>query len=102
MIRLIFIIAVILAAFSFSIKNMDQKVTLQYFFGLSTPPVSIFQVVLGTFVLSLLVIIVLLLPEWIRLRLRLRRQRKDLERLEEELNRFSPPVSPSEGSQIEQ
>ena len=86
MIRLILIILILLAVLSFSIKNANQEVILEYYFGLSTAPIPVYQVILWTFVLSVFVTTLLLLPDWIKLRLTVRRQRKVLKRLEDELN----------------
>ncbi len=86
MIRLILIILILLAVLSFSIKNANQEVILEYYFGLSTTPFPVYQLILWTFVLSVFVTTLLLLPGWIKLRLTVRRQRKDLKQLEDELN----------------
>lgn len=86
MIRLVLVILIFLAALSFGIKNANKYVVVEYYFGLSTTPFPVYQLILWTFVLSVLIITLLLLPEWIRLRLTVRRQRKELVRLENELN----------------
>jgi uncharacterized membrane protein YciS (DUF1049 family) len=86
MIRLVMVILIFLAALSFGIKNANQYVKVEYYFGLSTDPFPVYQLILWTFVVSVLVLTLLLLPEWIRLRLTVRRQRKELVRLQNELN----------------
>lgn len=103
MIRLILLILILIMALSFGLKNAEQEVTLEYYFGLSTSPLPVYQVVLGTFVVSVFLIGLMLFPEWIQMRLKLRRQRKALERLEEELIQLKPPVPSREsGAQPEE
>jgi uncharacterized membrane protein YciS (DUF1049 family) len=100
MIRLILLILILLAALGFGVKNAEQAVTLKYYFGLSTQPIPVYQVVLWTFVVSVSLVGILLFPEWIKMRLQLRRQRKTLERLEEELTLLKPsPPSEASGPQ---
>ena len=90
MIRLVIVLLLIVFAIGFGIRNSDQLVTLHYYFGFSTPPLPVYQIVLGTFVISGLIVIVLLLPDWIRLRLLLRKQRKALRLTEKALKRVQP------------
>jgi uncharacterized membrane protein YciS (DUF1049 family) len=96
MIRLILVILVLFAAISFGIKNATQEVTLEYYFGWSTAPFPVYQLILWSFIMSVFVITLLLLPEWIRLRLTVRRQRKDIERLKDELNDIKSTAYPEE------
>ena len=90
MIRILILGLILLGALTFSMKNAQQEITLEYYFGLSTAPIPVYQVVVGTFILSGIVIILLLLPEWIKMRIKLRQQRKTLERVERELDRSRP------------
>lgn len=89
MIRLIFVTFILLGAFSFGLKNAEQEVTLEYYFGLSSPPITVYKIVLWTFLLTVFAVTLLLLPEWIKMRVKLRHQRKMIERAEKELNQFN-------------
>jgi hypothetical protein len=93
MIRLIFLILFAVLIFSFSMKNSDETVMLHYFFGISAGPFPLYQVVLGTLAAAVFLVVGLLLPEWVRLQLLLRIQRRALEEVETELSRMKPRES---------
>jgi lipopolysaccharide assembly protein A len=97
MIRLVLLILIILAVAGFGLENAEQTITLHYFFGYSTPPLPVYQVVLGTAFGSGLLVILLLFPEWVRLRLLVRRQKKALKQTETALHRVNPPDRDEEG-----
>jgi len=90
MIRVLIFILVLVGAFAFMIENTEQTVQIRYFMGYSTPPIPVYQLVSGAFIVGMLLTGVLIFPEWIRMRLALRRQRKALERIEEEMGRYRP------------
>ena len=96
MIRMFLLIAVLILSFTFIIKNIDQMVVVDYFLGITIPPIPLYQLVGGALIFGMLLAGFLILPEWIRLRLDLRRQKKTLQRLEEELAHLRPPDADSE------
>ncbi|HEY5593862.1 MAG TPA: LapA family protein [Nitrospiria bacterium] len=92
MIRALIFMLILLVAFTVVVKNTVQVVVLQYFFGLATPPIPVYQLVAGAFITGMLLTGLLVFPEWIRMRLEIRRLRKSLQRIEEEMARLRPPT----------
>lgn len=91
MTRLILVILLVLLLTVFGMTNNVETVTLHYVFGWSSPPIPVYQLVLGTAFGTGAFVILLLVPEWFRLRMTLRRQRKALKQTEiavGRLNRF--------------
>jgi uncharacterized integral membrane protein len=87
----LFTLAVLIILFvTFAWMNADQLLSLHYF-KWATPPLPAYQVVLGAFVLGGLFVVVLLFPEWVRLRLELRRHRKLLKKVDGAVSRLRPP-----------
>ncbi len=91
MIRVLIFILILLLGFTIVVKNTDQVVVLQYFLGLATPPMPVYQLITGAFIIGMLLTGLLVFPEWIRMRLEIRRQRKALQRMEEEMAHLRPP-----------
>lgn len=91
MIRVLIFILVLLLGFTVVVKNTDQTVVLQYFFSLATPPLPVYQLVAGAFIMGMLLTGLMIFPEWVRMRLEIRRQRKSLQRIEDEMARLRPP-----------
>lgn len=91
MIRILIFSLILVAAFTFMIKNTEQMVQIQYLMGYSTPLIPVYQLVAGAFISGMLLTGFLIFPEWIRMRLELRRQRKSLQRIEDEMDRLRPP-----------
>ncbi|MEK6684200.1 MAG: LapA family protein [Nitrospirota bacterium] len=91
MIRALIFILILLLGFTIVVKNTGPMVALQYFFGLATPPIPVYQLVAGAFIIGMLLTGLMVFPEWIRIRLELRRQRKTLQRMEEEMAHLRPP-----------
>jgi uncharacterized membrane protein YciS (DUF1049 family) len=91
MIRALIFILILLLGFTLVVKNTVQVVVLQYFFGLATPPLPVYQLVAGAFIAGMFLVGLMIFPEWIRMRLELRRQRKTLQRMEDEMARLRPP-----------
>ncbi|HUK57391.1 MAG TPA: LapA family protein [Nitrospiria bacterium] len=91
MIRILILILVLAGAFTFMIENTEQTVQIRYLLGYSTPPLPVYQLVAGAFIGGMLLTGLLIFPEWIRMRLELRRQRKALQRIEEQMDRLRPP-----------
>ena len=91
MIRALIFILILLLGFTVVVKNTEPTVVLQYFFGLATSPIPVYQLVAGAFIIGMLLTGLMVFPEWIRIRLELRRQRKTLQRMEEEMAHLRPP-----------
>ena len=85
MIRLLLILLLATLALLFSVKNMDQQVSVWYFFGQTSGPVPLYLLLLGTFFGGMCIATLLLFPGWIKLRLELRKHKKILGKVEEEL-----------------
>jgi uncharacterized membrane protein YciS (DUF1049 family) len=62
--------------------------------GESTPPISVPLLVLASFASGLVVAVLLVAPEWIRARLQVRRQRRQIAALEERLEASPGPIAP--------
>jgi len=88
MIRLLIILLVIILYFTFVIYNMEDRIILKYMLGLTTQPLPVYLVILGSLVIGMFLAGVLTLPGWVRLRIEMRRQRKTIEQMDHELNRL--------------
>jgi len=91
MIRVLIFILVLLAGFTVLVENTEPTVVLHYFLGLASPPIPVYQLVAGAFIAGMLLVGLMIFPEWIRMRLEIRRQRKSLQRIEDEMARLRPP-----------
>jgi len=94
MIRLLLLLLVSAAAFVFALDNRDQMIALRMPLGESTPPISVPLLVLASFASGLVVAVLLVAPEWIRARLQVRRQRRQIAALEERLEASPGPIAP--------
>jgi len=94
MIRALIFMVVLVAAFAFMIENTEQTVQIKFLLGYATPPIPIYQLVAGAFLVGMVLTGLLIFPEWIRMRLTIRRQNKSLQRIEEEMDRLRPPSPP--------
>ena len=94
MIRLLLLLLVSAAAFVFALDNRDQMIALRMPLGESTPPISVPLLVLASFASGLVVAVLLVAPEWIRARLQVRRQRRQIAALEERLQASPGPIAP--------
>ncbi len=94
MIRLLLLLLVSAAAFVFALDNRDQMIALRMPLGQSAPPVSVPLLVLASFASGLVVAVLLVAPEWIRARLQVRRQRRQIAALEERLETSPGPIAP--------
>lgn len=98
MIRLIFLLIVIILYFTFVLYNMEEKIALKYALGLSTQPLPVYLLILGSIVIGMFLASILVLPGWIRMRVEMRRQRRTNEQMEQELTRLAAMASNSEKS----
>lgn len=90
MIRAFLFTLIIAAGFIFILLNNEPTVQVRYFMGFTTGPIPLYQLVVGAFIVGMALIGILVFPDWIRLRLEVRRQRKALARIEEEMTRTRP------------
>jgi len=97
MIRVLVSVLILLMGFTVVVMNTEQTVVLHYFIGLASPPIPVYHLVVGAFITGMLLTGLMLFPEWIRMRLEIRRQRKSLQRIEDEMARLRPP-SPDMGA----
>ena len=95
--RLVLMVIIVILAFGFSFKNSEQHISLEYYFGLSSGPLPVYQVVLGTFLIGIFLGTGLILPECIRFYMKARRHRKTLSRLGQELEAIKP-AAPESGN----
>jgi len=95
MIRLLLLLLVLAVALLFALENRDQMIVLRLLFGEIMPPTPVYLVVLTSFAIGVLVAGLLVVPDWIRTRLQLRRQRRQIAALEERLNAPPTPAPPS-------
>lgn len=85
MIRLVLIVILFGAALLFALENAGQQVSVWYFFGRPPLVVALHMLLLGAFIGGMAIALLLLFPEWIRLRMDLRRHKKILTKVEDEL-----------------
>ena len=93
MIRLAFLLLAAVIYLIFVVYNQEERVVLHYIMGLSTQPISLHILVLGSAVAGLILGVFLFLPSWFHLRGRLKNQRRSIEWMEEELDRLAPSPS---------
>ncbi len=92
MIRLILLFIVIVLYFTFVLYNMEEKIVLKYTLGLSTQTLPVYLLVLGAIMIGMFLAGILVLPGWIRMRMEMRKQRKTIEQMEQELSRLAAMV----------
>ena len=92
MIRLSFFLLIVVLYLIFVVYNQEESVTLKYAMSLSTQPLPIHVIILGSVVVGLFLGAVLALPAWFSLRSHIRRQRRTIEQMDEELDRIAPSI----------
>jgi uncharacterized integral membrane protein len=101
MIRAILFTILFVILFFFLINNRDQAV--QIHFLEFNKPVPLYLLFSGTFLSGLVAAIILIFPGWIKLKLETRRQKKEIDSLEEQIGALRtlpaptpppPPISP--------
>lgn len=90
MIRLVILLMVIILYLTFVVYNMEDKVALKYVMGLSTDPLPVYLLLLAALMLGMVLATMFTIPAWIRMKMELRRQRRTIEEMEEDLNRLNP------------
>src|SRR5437660_8234488 len=91
MVRLILVVLLLTLSLTFFLQNREEEAVLHYF-GITSKPTPISKPILIAFGSGLLIMGILLLPAWIKLRIELRRARKALHLSEEELDRLRNPA----------
>lgn len=89
MIRLLLLLLVIILYLTFVIYNLEERVVLNYVLGLSTQPLPVYLLILGSLIIGMILAAVLTVPGWIRMRMEMRRQRRTINQMEQELNRLA-------------
>jgi uncharacterized membrane protein YciS (DUF1049 family) len=106
MMRLVFLLVVIILYFILVVYNMEDKIVLKYALGLSTEPLPVYLLILASLVFGMILTGVMTLPGWIRLRMEMRRQRRKIEQMEQEINRLASttlnPTQPTYTDEIEE
>lgn len=89
MIRLLLLLLVIILYLTFVIYNLEERVVLNYVLGLSTQPLPVYLLILGSLIIGMILAAVLTVPGWIRMRMEMRRQRRTINQMEQELARLA-------------
>ncbi len=97
MIRFLLILILFVVAFTLAINNLQETIRIHYFFGYESRPIHVYLLIVGAFLLGMVITVLLLLPEWVKNRLRLRRQERTLQRLESELRQSHVPPTQEAG-----
>ncbi len=97
MIRAILFTILFVILFFFLFNNRDQAVQIQFLEF--NKPVPLYLLFSGTFLSGLVSAIILILPGWIKLKLETRRQKKEIDSLEEQIGALrtlsaAPPPPP--------
>ncbi len=99
MIRLFLLLLIIILYFTFVLYNKEDLIVLKFALGLSTAPLPVYLLVLGSLIVGMFLAGLLVLPGWIRMRIELRRQRRTIEKMEEELTQMASRLPDTAGSQ---
>jgi uncharacterized integral membrane protein len=99
MVRLILVVILLTLSLTFFLQNREEEAVLHYF-GVTSKPTPISKPILIAFGSGLLIMGILLLPAWIKLRMELRRARKALHLAEEELDRLRNPALVAGGRSV--
>lgn len=86
MFRLIFLILIAFLLFTFSYMNQEERVSLHFIGAGPTPPLAVYLVVLGAFLIGTLFAVLMLFPGWVKLKLERRKLAKRIEQLESDLD----------------
>ncbi|MBI3803188.1 MAG: LapA family protein [Nitrospirae bacterium] len=102
MFRLIFLILIVFLLFTFSYMNQEERISLHFIWGTPTPPVAVYLIVAGTFLIGTVFAVLMVFPGWLKLKLERRKLAKRIEQLESDLDhlrsealRVTAPSHPS-------
>jgi uncharacterized integral membrane protein len=84
--RLILIIVVVFFLFTFSYMNQEERVSLHFIWGSPTPPVAVYLIVAGSFLVGIVFAVLMTFPGWLRMKLEKRKLNKRIEVLEADLD----------------
>lgn len=91
MIRAFLFTVVLIIGLAFAALNTQQTVVLRFLLGYSTPPLPVYQLAAGGFLIGMGLTVLLVFPEWVKLRWELKRQRKAFLKIEKQMNKIRPP-----------
>ncbi len=86
MIRVIISLIILSAVAIMAVAN-EGVVQIHYLFG-TTPPLPLYVIIVGSFIISGVVFMIILLPAWIRDKLEIRKLRRALQKIESERGRI--------------
>lgn len=86
MLRLILFIVVVFFFFTFSYMNQEQQVSLHFIAGGPTPPVAVYLIVAGSFLVGIIFAALMTFPGWLKMKLEKRKLNKRIEVLEADLD----------------
>ncbi len=90
MIRGFLITVTLLVGLVITLMNTGQTVVIKFLLGFSTQEVPVYQLVVGGFLTGTLLSAILIIPEWVKLKWRLKKQKKAFLKIEKQLNRIRP------------
>ncbi|HEY5649612.1 MAG TPA: LapA family protein [Nitrospiria bacterium] len=90
MIRGFLITVTLLVGLAFAVMNTSQTVVIKFFLGFSTQEVPVYQLVVGGFLAGMFLSAILVLPEWVKLKWELKKQKKAFLKIEKQINRVRP------------
>ena len=93
--RLCLIVLVVGLFLLFAWANRDTEVVLRLVPGLRVGPISVSLLILGVLTAGMFLSLAIAFPGWLRTRIALKRQRKTIQTLEEELDRLANVVTRS-------
>ncbi len=86
MLRLILLIVVVFFLFTFSYMNQEERISLNFIWAGPTPPVAVYLIVAGSFLVGILFAALMTFPGWLKMKLEKRKLTKRIEVLEADLD----------------
>lgn len=90
MIRGFLITVTLLSGLVVVVMNTGQTVVLSFLLGFSTRELPVYQLVIGGFLTGIILSALLIIPEWVKLKWKLKKQKKAFRKIEKQLNRVRP------------
>lgn len=91
MIRVLLVLVLLLGILFLASENREQRIPLHLLFGLQIQPFSLTYLIVGAFATGAAVVALVLVPPWLRASLKARRQRREIETLEDQLATANRP-----------
>lgn len=108
MLRLILFIVVVFFLFTFSYMNQEERVSIHFIWGGPFPPVPVYLIVAGSFLVGIVFAALMTFPGWLKMKLEKRKLNKRIEVLEADLDhlrsealRVSGPKHPTYSTDLE-